>query len=528
MRKVLLILASIALFAGASFSEKENAAGIEAKPSSKEVEIDQFAGVLQNVQSPKREFRSAWITTFSNLDWPSNQTLSPEEQREEFIQILNQLEKSNINAVIVQVRAAADAFYESDLSPWSQWLSGIQGKAPSPYYDPLKFMIEECHKRNMEFHAWLNPFRAVSHNRFSSVAENHISNKQKDWFFDYGETKYFNPGIPEVREHIKQVVREIVFKYDVDGIHFDDYFYPYTIQSKIIPDAVTFKTFADSSESIETWRRENINKLIRAVGKEIKFVKPYVKFGVSPLAIWRNKKQDPTGSETNSGQTSYDNLYCDTKLWLENGWVDYMAPQLYWSTSNPYANYHNLIDWWTSCKTDKHLYIGHALYKLDKKQRHSFETAELVNQVKITREKPTVFGSCYFRARAFTKNHQSFIDTLNTGVYKYPALVPPMKWIDSIPPTLPYVEQLKISKKNNEISFSLNYDKDCKADEKAYYFVVYTATGGRIELSAKHILHIERSNTFKFQIPDAEKIIITALDRLHNETSDFITIDLID
>lgn len=528
MKYTLLFVGFLSLLVSASFNEKneEIATSVEANIPLEKVAVDQYKGVLEQVEHPKREFRSAWITTFSNLDWPSNNQISTAEQKEEFIEILDQLKKSNINAVIVQVRAAADAFYESDLAPWSQWLTGEQGKAPNPYYDPLKFMIEECHQRNMEFHAWLNPFRAVSHNRFSSVADNHISKKQKDWFFDYGETKYFNPGIPEVRSHINAVVKEITEKYDVDGIHFDDYFYPYTIKNQEIPDLSTFKKYGGEFKDMNEWRRNNINDLIQEVGKTIKETKPWVKFGVSPLAIWRNKKQDPTGSETNSGQTSYDNLFCDTKLWLEKGWVDYMAPQLYWSTSNQYANYHHLIDWWTTCSTEKHLYIGHALYKMDKKQRHSYETAELVNQIKIAREKPTVFGSCYFRAQAFKRNHQSFIDTLNSGVYKYRALVPPMTWIDSVPPAAPSKFEKDFDKKEKVIDIAVSYDLECSEDEKAHYYVIYKNDGGEIQLTPENIVAIERNSKFTLRTNNAKRFVITAVDRLHNESRDYLIIDI--
>lgn len=476
---------------------------------------------------PKREFRAAWVTTFSNLDWPSKRGLSSEEQRNEFIEILNQLEKSKINAVIVQVRAAADAFYPSKLAPWSAWLSGNQGEAPSPYYDPLAFMIEECHKRNMEFHAWFNPFRAVSHTKFSSVATNHISNTNKDYFFYYGESVYFNPGINEVKNHIKEIVAEVVNNYDIDGIHFDDYFYPYTIDNRDIPDHETYKKQCpDSSFTIKEWRRNNINQLVKSIGDTIKKIKPYVKFGVSPYAVWRNKTEDSLGSNTFSGQTSYDNLYCDTKLWMEKGWVDYMAPQLYWSTKSKYTNYHNLIEWWNSNNINRHLYIGHAIYKLDKANKRGYETAELIDQINISRDQSTVQGNIFFRADAFIKNHQNFISTFEEGIYKYPALIPPMEWIDSVAPSAPQ----KISSKyllQEFIELKWQLSKTTIPYDTASYYVIYKLTEepkSNADLTAKSIVSIQKNKQITLLWENENKPIwyaITSVDRLHNESESF-------
>jgi len=473
---------------------------------------------------PKRELRSAWITTFTNLDWPSSKGLTSLQQKNEFLRIVSDFQKNSINAVIGQVRASSDAFYKSKLSPWSEWLTGQQGQAPDSNFDPLKFMVKECHKRNMEFHAWFNPFRAISHVKFSSIAENHITKKKPEWFFKYGNSVYYNPGIPEVRTYICNIVKEVVKNYDIDGVHFDDYFYPYTIKGEIIPDEKEFKIYSRGCTSIHDWRRDNINLLIQEVAQVIKTEKKHVKFGVSPLAIWRNHKQDPKGSFTNSGQSSYDNLYCDTKLWIEESWVDYMAPQLYWSTSNKFANYNHLINWWTKNEYKSHLYVGHAIYKLDTKNRHSFGTEELVKQVNISRQNGKVNGNIYFRAKAFVSNHQNFQKTIGESIYKYPSLVPAMKWIDSIAPSKPI--KLKAKIENKKVHLSWKSPKYNSADDSAAYFVVYRFDENESISTtfSNKILSIQKNNKFvdtTAALNKHYKYAVTAVDRLHNESEEF-------
>ena len=482
---------------------------------------------IQEQDFPTREFRAAWITTFTNLDWPSRRGLKSEDQQKEFLQLLQKFKATNLNAVIVQVRASSDAFYESKYSPWSEWLTGVQGAPPIPYYDPLEFMLKHCHSHNMEFHAWFNPLRAISHDRFSSVTKDHITSKKPEWFFHYGESYYYNPGIPEVRQYIVDVIMEVVEKYDVDGIHLDDYFYPYTIKKQAIPDASTFKKYNRGFKDIKDWRRDNINLLIQDISKAIKAKKAHVKFGISPLAIWRNKKQDPLGSDTNSGQTSYDNLYCDTKLWMEKGWMDYIAPQLYWSTDNLYANFNKLLNWWNS-KTYKsmHLYIGHALYKLDLKQRRNFKTQQLIDQVTLARINSRSQGSIYFRAKAFNKNHQNFQNTFRQTIYQYPALIPTMPWIDSIPPNAP--EKLKLTWENSSVMLSWSEDKSKDPMNKIYTYAIYRTESSTeaVKLDAKSLIKISRDNQFLDFNTEKGKTYtyyVTSFDRLHNESLNYVS-----
>ena len=526
MRRVQIITGIVVAIACTSFimgGNSPNKSNLKVKP----LEIINTSLTPEEIfakKHPKRELRSAWITTFTNLDWPSSKGLTSLQQKNEFLRIVSDFQQNSINAVIGQVRASSDAFYKSKLSPWSEWLTGQQGQAPDSNFDPLKFMVKECHKRNMEFHAWFNPFRAISHVKFSSIAENHITKKKPEWFFKYGNSVYYNPGIPEVRSYICNIVKEVVKNYDIDGVHFDDYFYPYTIEGEIIPDEKEFKIYSRGCKSIHDWRRDNINLLIQEVAQVIKTEKKHVKFGVSPLAIWRNHKQDPKGSFTNSGQSSYDNLYCDTKLWIEESWVDYMAPQLYWSTSNKFANYNHLINWWTKNEYKSHLYVGHAIYKLDTKNRHSFGTEELVKQVNISRQNGKVNGNIYFRAKAFISNHQNFQKTISESIYKYPSLVPAMKWIDSIPPSKPI--KLKAKIENKRMHLSWKSPKYNSADDSAAYYVVYRFDENETISTtfSNKILSIQKNNEFidtSATLNKHYKYVVTAVDRLHNESEEF-------
>ena len=491
---------------------------------------DLTLGLQQAIEEqtfPTREFRAAWVTTFTNLDWPSKRGLKSGEQQKEFLQLLEKFKASNLNAAIVQVRASSDAFYESKYSPWSEWLTGVQGAPPIPYYDPLAFMLKHTHANNMEFHAWFNPLRAISHVRFSSVAQDHITNKKPEWFFQYGESFYYNPGIPEVREYIVKVIMEVVKKYDVDGVHLDDYFYPYTIKKQKIPDEGTFKKYNRGFDDIKDWRRDNINLLVQKISAAIKVEKAHVKFGISPLAIWRNKKQDPLGSDSNSGQTSYDNLYCDTKLWMEKGWMDYVVPQLYWSTTNLYANFNKLLNWWSSNTLESmHLYTGHALYKLDVTQRRKFSTQQIIEQVTRSRSNSKSQGSIYFRANAFKKDYQGFQKKITETIYQHPAIIPTMPWIDSIPPCSP--KKLKLTWENSSIMLSWKEDESQDPMNKAHTYAVYRNEGGKepTALTAKNLIKISRDTQYlDFNVTQGKTYTyyVTSFDRMHNESLNYVT-----
>ena len=509
---LILILISTTLLS-LRFGEEELAIDVAKKQS-----LPDFSEL-----SPKYELRAAWVTTFTNLDWPSQKGLTADEQKAEFIRLLDEFQMNKINCVIVQIRASGDAFYPSKYAPWSEYLTGTQGKSPG--YDPLQFMIQECHKRNMELHAWLNPFRAVSSIKFSNVSDGNLYKKHPEWFFTYGQSIYFNPGIKEVRQHILNIIGEVVHNYDIDAIHFDDYFYPYSVEGETIGDSKTFEKNKKGFSNIHDWRRNNINELIKETAKFIKFTKSHVKFGVSPLAIWRNIKQDPQGSQTESSQTSYDNLYCDTKKWLDKGWVDYVVPQLYWSRKSQYTSYNNLLEWWSSRSYKGHIYIGQALYRLEDQNSGRYSVNEVLEQIKLNRKESTIQGNIFFRAKTFRNNPQNIQDSLQNGLYKHYALIPPMKWIDSIPPCSP--SDLKI--KNNGTGLFLKWkEPEFKSNEdKTNYYVVYRfKVDEEINLkTANNIISIVRQPMYfdqEVKQGNRYKYVITSVDRLHNECEEYV------
>ena len=407
-----------------------------------------------NVQ-PKYEFRAAWIATVVNIDWPSEKGLTVDEQKAEYITMLDSLQHLGMNAVIVQVRPAADAFYPSPYEPWSEWLTGAQGLAPSPFYDPLKFMINEAHKRGMEFHAWLNPYRAVFDIKNSSVASNHITRVHKDWFLMYGGKKYFNPGLPQVMQYVTNVVKDIITRYDVDAIHMDDYFYPYRIAGKEFPDEAAYRKYRNGLDK-EDWRRSNCDSIIKMIHDTILAVKPMVKFGISPFGVWRNKSKDEDGSDTKAGQTNYDDLYADILLWLKKGWIDYVAPQLYWEIGNKYCDYETLLDWWSRHSYGKDVYIGHALYRTIERPTPAWRNRdELPDEIKLLRDNKNVQGSIYFSASNFYSNPNGWADTLKYDYYSTPSLVPPMPWIDTTAPLSPLIYNFTEGNSKNADNFTI-------------------------------------------------------------------------
>lgn len=388
------------------------------------------------------EMRAVWIATVKNIDFPSYKFLSVEEQKKEYIEMLDYFSETGINAVMFQVRPAADAFYASEFEPWSEWLTGEQGKAPDPYYDPLKFYIEEAHKRDIEFHAWVNPFRAVATIEFADIAENHITNRKPEWVFTYDIHKYFDPGIPEVREYIINIIGDIVKRYDIDGIHFDDYFYPYPARNERgrimkIPDKSSFLKYNPDSLSTADWRRQNMNIFIKGVNERIKAEKPWLRFGVAPSGVWRNKSQDPEGSDTR-GLAHYDYLYSDVLKWLQNDWIDYVAPQLYWPVGNKYADYATLVNWWGEHTYGKHLYIGQAVYQAQKDAVSSSwrDPNQLIKQLKINRNNPEVLGSIFYKAKSMKENRLGFCDSLKLNYYTEKVSVPSMSWLQTIDTSL--------------------------------------------------------------------------------------------
>ena len=371
------------------------------------------------------EFRGVWIATVDNIDWPGRPGMSSEEQQASFIKLIEMHRRNGINALVVQIRPATDAFYPSSFEPWSQWLTGKQGLPPSPWYDPLEFMITETHKRGMEFHAWMNPYRAVFNIRNSQLAPTHITNIHPEWFITYGDKKYFDPGNKEVQEYVSAVVKDVVSRYAVDAIHFDDYFYPYPIAGKEFPDEANFKKYGNGLDKAD-WRRSNTDSIIVMLYRTIKHQNKHCQFGISPFGVWRNADKDPEGSNTKAGPVDYDVLYADILLWLKSGWIDYVAPQLYWEFGHPAAPFEVLADWWSKHAYGKNCYIGLGVYRANTNQAWRDKT-QLPRQIEKVRHTPGLQGMIFYSSKSFEKNLNGWADSLRINYFKYPAALPKIK-----------------------------------------------------------------------------------------------------
>ena len=469
--------------------------------------------------SPKREFRASWIATVSNIDWPSKPGLSIARQQQEAIVLLNKLQQVGMNAVIFQIRPSADAFYPSDLEPWSRYLTGTPGLDPG--YDPLQFWIDQCHKRNMEFHAWFNPFR-VALKYDEPLASNHIAFQHQDWIIKYGNSLYFDPGLPETRQFITDVVIDVVRRYDIDAVHFDDYFYPYPIIGENFPDSASFNKYRTgfSDKQLEDWRRHNVDTTIEMISRAIKSIKPWVKFGISPFGVWRNQENDPRGSQTTAGNTSYDHLYADVIKWAEKGWIDYLLPQLYWQIGHPAANFKVLCEWWKMHAYGRALYIGHALYKSDPISSilEWRQSNQLPQQVRLTRQIPEINGSAFFSAKHFYRDIIGFQDSLENNLYAYPALVPEMSWIDNQAPQTPRKVKSGWGK-----TLKWKVRKTANEMDKSVLFIVYkNRVGEKFNPNdSRFIDQITKETkveTKKGNKKEKFEYRVSALDRLHNES----------
>ncbi|GAB6990437.1 family 10 glycosylhydrolase [Paenibacillus pini] len=357
------------------------------------------------------QLRGAWISSVFNLDWPSVKSYGKaEQQKQEFVALLDKLQAAGMNAVFVQVRPAGDALYPSSLVPWSKVLTGVQGNDPG--YDPLQFMVQEAHQRNMQFHAWFNPFRANTDTVTSKLAPNHVAIQHPDWIVKANNQMIINPGIPEARQHIIDVIMEVVNHYGIDGVHLDDYFYP---SGGTFSDDATFAAYNTKGLSKANWRRDNINQFVQQLGQSIHSSKPSVQFGISPFGVWRNKSTDSTGSDTKAGVTAYDSMYADVRTWIQQRWIDYVAPQIYWSMSFKVAQYDKLVDWWSSevRGTGVGLYIGHAPYKLGTSEAGWQSAQEIIDQLNYNATSAEVKGSIFFSAKDLLKNPLGLLPMLS-------------------------------------------------------------------------------------------------------------------
>ncbi|MBK8608395.1 MAG: family 10 glycosylhydrolase [Chitinophagaceae bacterium] len=374
----------------------------------------------------KTEFRGVWVATVDNIDWPGRGNYNSDLQKEEFIKLLNYHQSLGINAVIVQVRPVSDAFYPSEFEPWSEFLTGTQGKPPEPYYDPLAFMVEETHKRGMEFHAWMNPYRAVFNIGRSSIAANHITRIHPEWFLTYGDKRYFDPGNKEAQQFLTRVVKDVVKRYAIDAIHFDDYFYPYKIPGREFPDYKTYRQYGNGM-SKDDWRRSNTDSIISMLSCIIKKENPKCQFGISPFGVWRNEAKDSVhGSKTNGAQSNYDDLYADILLWLKKGWIDYVAPQLYWEFGHRVAPFETLLNWWSKHTYGRNCYIGLGIYRANSNAARRDNT-QLPRQIEAIRNTPNIQGMAFYSSSILMKNPKGWSDSLRLNYFKEPAKTPAIK-----------------------------------------------------------------------------------------------------
>lgn len=371
--------------------------------------------------SAEISFRGAWIATVANIDWPSAEAVgNTEKQKNEMIFLLDSLESLGLNAIILQVRPTADALYLSELEPVSHWLTGTQGSwNEQESYDPLDFTIKEAHERGMEVHVWLNPYRVnLAKTDTSSLAPDHIMRRHPEWFWCYAKQWYFNPGLDETREWICTIVQDIVQRYDIQAIHMDDYFYPYPSGKLQLPDTATFRQHPRGFDNIHDWRRNNVNMAIQDISRTIRECKDSVEFGISPFGVWRNAHVDSTGSATKAGITNYDDLYADIRLWIKEGWIDYVLPQLYWEIGKKVADYEILAHWWanevrdTRCK----LYIGMAPYRLENASAKSAwgQGNEISRQMRLNRTIPEISGECFYSTKPLLRNPRHVCDSIKT------------------------------------------------------------------------------------------------------------------
>lgn len=467
----------------------------------------------QNVPQPKREFRGAWLHIVGNTQI---RTMSEAQVKEMFIQTLDSLEQAGCNAVIFQVRPQADAFYPSHLEPWSRFLTGVQGQAPDPLWDPLQFMIEESHKRGMELHAWCNPYRVTSNDQ-EELAPDHLFFSNPDIFKRYGTQLYFDPGEPASREHTVSVIADIVRRYDVDAIHFDDYFYPYPVKYEEFHDDASFVKYA-KEQGFEywqkgDWRRNNVAILMKELNDTIKSIKPWVRFGISPFGIHRNLSETPdsSGSATN-GLSNYEALFADVPDWGVKGYIDYIVPQLYWRINFAPACYEILINWWNDGNFTDHLYIGQNIAVLD---------TQLERKMELVRELPNVAGNVWWPGWSIKRNTHNIHDSLSTVYQSRPALIPAYTRLDDRAPQ--GVKTLK--KKSTSVRWTIEPTDD-PMQQPVFYAVYLFPKGVMVDTSkGEYLVKITNQMSYDFG-EDFKKykgytVAVTAIDRCWNESQSF-------
>jgi uncharacterized lipoprotein YddW (UPF0748 family) len=451
-----------------------------------------------------REMRAAWVATVANIDWPSSKGRSEVQQQKEALAILNKAADLRLNAIFLQVRPACDALYESKLDPWSEYLTGTMGDPVS--YDPLQFWITEGHKRGIEIHAWFNPYRARLNNGIESCSLDHIANTKPEIVKRYGNDLWLDPGEQATMDYSYRVILDVVERYDIDGVHFDDYFYPYPVAGESFPDEGSYARYLDTGGSMTKaeWRRSNVDTFIERVHGGIKALKPWVKFGISPFGIWRPGY--PAGV---NGLDAYTTLYADAREWLQSGWVDYLSPQLYWKLDAPKQPYRKLLQWWTEQNTlGRNIWPGNFTSKIG----DGFSASEILNQISATRQNPGATGNVHFSMRALMLNRGGIANSLAYGAYAAPALVPGSPWLDAAPPAPPTARLDLKSPMTTRVSWTQG------AEEQPWLWTVYVRYGTKwfYEVMDSRATFVEKPS--RNQFGELNAVAVAAVDRCGNES----------
>lgn len=468
-------------------------------------------------EAPKREFRGAWLHVVGPVQYHAKTT---DQAKQYIIKQLDLLKNAGCNAVIFQVRPTADALYQSEIEPWSGYLTGTRGKAPDPLWDPMEFTIGEAHKRGMEFHAWLNPYRVTLSSK-ESLPASHDANKYPERFMRYNGQVLFDPAYQENRDYIEKIVRDIVKRYDVDAVHFDDYFYPYPGKTPFNADAASYEKFGNGM-NINDWRRHNVDLLIEQLSKAVKEEKPWVRFGISPFGIWRNKKCDPRGSDTN-GLQNYDDLYADVIMWSEKGWVDYVVPQLYWELDHKAASSRKLAQWWNDHAGKAQLYLGQDVKRtMDACDASNGHKSELATKVDLSRKLPNVDGNVWWHGYWVTDNYKGAADSLAL-THQSTIALPPAFGDQNVRPKP--VEGLKIEKegKRNYLIWTPPAEGKKESSTDAVKFVVYQFYPDEQVDTGDPNTIIALTSATRVLLPDdatdsGTTLIVTSLDRMNRES----------
>jgi uncharacterized lipoprotein YddW (UPF0748 family) len=484
------------------------------------------AGPSMTPPPSPHEFRAAWVSTVANIDWPSKSTLNAAQQQAEAIAILDRAHAMNLNAVVLQVRPSADAIYPSALEPWTEYLTGAQGAAPRPLYDPLKFWITEAHARGLQLHAWFNPYRARHSGARSPLAASHIAKTHPAAVKTYGKFLWMDPAEESASQQTLDVVLDVVRRYDVDGVHIDDYFYPYPIEAPgaageaaaldgaapkselDFPDQPAWQRYLLSGGKLDraSWRRDNVNRLIEALYTGIHREKSWVLFGISPFGLGKPALR-PAGIV---GFSQYDKLYADAELWLANGWLDYLSPQLYWSIAAPPQSYPVLLDYWVGQnRKGRHIWPGLFTSRIGAPSK-DFPPEEIVQQISATRARPAATGHVHFSMAALMGNRKGISDQLKAGQYAAPALVPATPWLGSEAPGAPAVTARR---EPHGVSLKLSAGKG-----NAQY-AIWSRYGNEWRFAVAPAARTDWTVADDPKLGAASAVFVNAVDRLGNESA---------